>query len=190
MVSIGPSAGRAAQALAVLAMIAVLSVLAGPVSAQSEWRVYRDRETGFKVLYPPQLKAKALKRRVDNMLVVEQWTRADSKATIRLTLIDKPAGMTLAEWLSRESAGPTAQQTIAGRTAYVQEGVFEGQLNTEIWIDDPASGKIINFTQSIGGIENWQGQSVMAIKRRYLRELGDFWNMVESIQFKDEQDGQ
>ena len=186
MAVFGQSAGKTLQALAALVVLAVLSVLAGTAAAQGEWRVYRDRDTGFKLLYPPQLKAKALKRRVDTMLVVQEWTREGGKATIRLTLIDKPAGMALADWLKRESEGPTAQQTIAGRTAYVQEGVFEGQLTTEVWIDDPARGKIINFTHSVAGIENWRGQPVMTIKRRYLRELGDFWNMVESIEFKEE----
>lgn len=185
MAVISQSAGRAVQILAALMVLAVLSVLAGQASAQGEWRVYRDRDTGFKLLYPPQLKAKALKRRIEAMLVVREWSLPGGKATIRLTLIDKPAGMALADWLSRESEGPTAQQTIAGRTAYVQEGVFDGRLTTNVWIDDPASGKIINFTHSVEGIENWRGRPVMTIKRRYLRELGDFWNMVESIEFKE-----
>lgn len=186
MAAIGQSANRMMQVLAALMVFAVLSVFAAPATAQGEWRVYRDRVVGFKLLYPPQLKAKALKRRVEAMLVVQEWTRASNQATIRLTLIDKPAGMTLADWLQRESEIPTTQQTIAGRTAYVQEGVFDGRLTTDVWIDDPASGKIINFTHTVAGIENWRGQPVMKIKRRYLRELGDFWNMVESIEFKEE----
>lgn len=185
MAVFGGTARKTALALAALMMVSVLSVLAAPANAQGEWRVYRDRAVGFKLLYPPMLKAKTLKRRVDAMLVVQEWTRADSQATIRLTLIDKPAGMALEDWLKRESEGPTTQQTIAGRTAYIQEGVFEGQLNTEVWIDDPASGKIINFTHSVRGITNWQGQPVMNIKRRYLIQLRDFWNMVESIEFKE-----
>lgn len=186
MTVFGRSVGGNLQVLAALVVLAVLSVLAGQAAAQGEWRVYRDREIGFKLLYPPQLKAKALKRRIDAMVVVQEWTRDDGRATIRLTLIDKPAGMTLAEWLKRESEVPAGQQTIAGRTAYVQEGVFDGRLTTDIWIDDPASGKIINFTHTVTGIENWRGQSVMKIKRRHLRELGDFWNMVESMEFKEQ----
>lgn len=186
MAAIGQSASGMTRVLAALVVLAVLSVLAGPASAQGEWRVYRDRDTGFKLLYPPQLKAKALKRRIEAMLVVREWTRPGGQATIRLTLIDKPAGMTLADWLKRESEVPTTQQTVAGRTAYVQEGVFDGRLTTDVWIDDPASGKIINFTHAVEGIENWRGQPVMKIKRRYLRQLGDFWNMVESIEFKEE----
>lgn len=185
MAVFGQSAGKTMQALAALMVLAALSVFTVPATAQGEWRVYRDREVGFKLLYPPQLKAKALKRRVDAMLVVQEWTSAGGSATIRLTLIDKPAGMTLADWLSRESEIPAAQRTIAGRKAYIQEGVFDGRLTTDIWIDDQASGKIINFTHAVTGIENWRGQPVMKIKRRYLRELGDFWNMVESIEFKE-----
>jgi len=182
----GKRLAAAVLALAVLALGVLALGRAAPVGAQGEWRIYRNPALGFKVLYPPGLATRALNRRVGTGTVaVQEWTRAGSKATIRLTLIDKPAGTKLRDWVKREHAGKIVEHTVAGRPAFIQEGLFEGQLTTDVYLEEPKSGKVINFSHAVRGIENWMAQKLNAVKNRHRAELGDFWNMVESIRFAE-----
>ena len=116
-------------------------------------------------------------------VTVQEWTREDSQASIRLTLIDKPAGTSLREWMTRERAGRFAETTIAGQPAFIVEAVFEGQLTTDVYLEDGKSGTVINFTHTVRGITDWVGQPLIRVKNRYRTQLTDFWNMVESIKF-------
>ena len=169
----------------------VLGVVAAPgeASAQSEWLRYRNPQLGFQVLYPRRLIAKRLDLRpADGTVVVEEWTREDSPARVRLTLIDKPAGVSLREWITRESPGRFAETTVAGQPAFIVEAVFEGQLTTDVYLEDRTSGTVINFTHAVHGITDWVGQPVNRIKNRYKPQLTDFWNMVESIKFPRPED--
>jgi hypothetical protein len=180
-----PWRGFALTTIGFLAFLLAAAV-PGEATAQSEWRVYRNATLGFRVLYPPRLKAKALKLRpAEGTTVVQEWTREGGKATIRLTLVEKPAGLALREWVKRENEGRIVEMTIAGQPAYVIEGVFEGQLTTDIYLEDRKSGAVINFTHVVRGITDWMGKPVIAVKRPYRAELTDFWNMVESIKFPD-----
>jgi len=178
--------GLALAALGILGLLAA-SVLPGAAFAQSEWLVYRSPDLGFRVLYPRHLSAKKLDLRpAEGTRVVQEWAREEKKATVRLVLIDKPAGLALRDWVKRENEGRIAEMTIAGRPAYVIEGVFEGQLNTDVYMADAKTGTVINFSHAVRGISDWMGKPVTAVKRRYRGELNDFWNMVESIKFPDQ----
>jgi hypothetical protein len=162
---------------------------AGEASAQSEWLRYTNPQLGFQVLYPRRLAAKRLDLRpAEGTVVVEEWTREDSPARVRLTLIDKPAGLSLRDWINRENPGRFAETTIAGQPAYIVEAVFEGQLTTDVYLEDQKSGTVINFTHAVHGITDWAGKSVNRIKNRYRPQLTDFWNMVESIKFPQPED--
>jgi hypothetical protein len=178
-------------ALTILGVLAIFAVAAAPgeSAAQGEWLIYRSPALGFRILYPPQLRAKKLDLHpAEGTVVVEEWTREDSPATVRLTLIDKPAGLGLREWITRESPGRFAETTVAGQPAFIVEGVFEGQLTTDVYLEDMKSGTVINFTHTVRGITDWQGQPVNRIKNRYKPQLTDFWNMVESIKFPRPED--
>lgn len=173
---------------AILGFLAIFLAVAAPgeATAQSEWRVYRSPTHGFRILYPPRLTAKAMALRpAEGTAVVQEWSREGGKATIRLTLIDKPAGLGLREWVKRENEGRIAEVTIAGQPAYVIEGVFEGQLNTDVYLEDRKTGTVINFSHAVRGITDWIGKPVHRIKNRHRAALTDFWNMVESIKFPD-----
>jgi len=178
-------------ALASLGILSLFMAMAAPgeAGAQSEWRVYRSPAHGFRILYPPHLTAKALDHRpAEGTVVVQEWRREDGKALTRLTLIDKPAGLSLRDWIGREHAGRFAETTVAGQPAFVIEAVFEAQLTTEVYLEARKSGTVINFTHAVSGIADWMGQPLNRVKNRYRAELTDFWNMVESIKFRRPED--
>jgi hypothetical protein len=178
-------------ALLIVGFMAVLAGIAasGHAAAEGEWRVYRNPAHGLRILYPPQFSAKRLDLRpAEGTVVVQEWTREGGPDAIRLTVIDKPAGMSLREWITRENPGRFAPIRIAGRPAFVVEAVFEGQLTTDIYVASPKSGAVINFTHIVRGITNWAGQPVIRVKNRYRNQLRDFWNMVESTKFERPED--
>jgi hypothetical protein len=178
-------------ALTILGFLAVLTTVAatGTASAQGEWRVYRNPEHGLRILYPPQFTAKRLNLRpAEGTVVVQEWTREGGPDAIRLTVIDKPAGLSLREWIARENPGRAAPIRIAGLPAFVVEAVFEGQLTTDVYVASPKSGAVINFTHTVRGITDWAGQPIIRVKNRYRNELRDFWNMVESTKFLTPED--
>jgi len=172
----------------ILGFLAIVLAMAAPgeTAAQGEWRVYRSPSLGFRILYPPQLTAKALALRpAEGTVIVQEWSREGGNATTRLTLIEKPAGLDLGTWVKRENEGRIAEVTVAGQPAYVIEGVFEGQLNTEVYLEDRKTGTVINFSHAVRGITDWIGKPLSRIKNRHRAALTDFWNMVESIKFPD-----
>jgi hypothetical protein len=170
-----------------LALVIVVASPHGPAAAQGEWRTYRDPTLGFRVLYPPKFQLHRIAPRPGQPGSGGfEWRTPDAPVTIRLGLIDKPVGLSLAEWVKRAHEGRIAESTVAGQPAFIQEGVFEGQLITDVWFADPLTGKVIHFTHTIGGLEGWMGQPLNRVKNRHRAELDDFWNMVESIQFAEE----
>jgi hypothetical protein len=178
-------------ALLILGFMAVLAGIssAGTASAQGEWRVYRNPAHGLRILYPPRFTAKPLDLRpAEGTVTVQEWTRESGPDTVRLTVIDKPAGLSLREWITRERPGRAAPIRIAGRPAFVVEAVFEGQLTTDVYVASPKSGAVINFTHTVRGITDWAGQPIIRVKNRYRNELRDFWNMVESTKFLTPED--
>jgi hypothetical protein len=177
--------------LTILGFLAVVAGIAatGTATAQGEWRVYRNPAHGLRILYPPQFTAKRLDLRpAEGTVAVQEWTREGGPDTIRLTVIDKPAGMSLREWITRERPGRFAPIRIAGRPAFVVEAVFDGQLTTDVYVTSPKSGAVINFTHTVRGITDWAGKPVIRVKNRYRNELRDFWNMVESTKFLTPED--
>jgi len=174
-----------------LGILALCAALAGPgeAFAQGEWRVYRNPAHGLRILYPPQFTAKRLDLRpAEGTVVVQEWIREGGPDAVRLTIVEKREGMSLAEWINRESPGRFAPIRIAGRPAFVVEAVFEGQLTTDVYVASPKSGAVINFTHVVRGITDWAGQPVIRVKNRYRNELRDFWNMVESTKFQRPED--
>ena len=182
------SRGIALHFLGFLAVLVGIAA-AGTASAQGEWRVYRNPEQGLRILYPPQFTAKRLDLRpAEGTVVVQEWIREGGPDTIRLTVIDKPVGVSLREWITREAPGRFAPIRIAGRPAFVVEAVFEGQLSTDVYVTSPKSGAVINFTHTVRGITDWAGKPVIRVKNRYRNQLRDFWNMVESTKFERPED--
>jgi len=178
-------------ALLIVGFMAFLTSLAAPgdAAAEGEWRVYRNPAHGLRILYPPRFSAKRLDLRpAEGTVVIQEWTRESGPDTVRLTVIDKPAGLSLREWITRERPGRAAPIRIAGRPAFVVEAVFEGQLTTDVYVASPKSGAVINFTHTVRGITDWAGQPVIRVKNRYRNELRDFWNMVESTKFQRPED--
>ena len=178
-------------ALLIVGFMAFFTSLAAPgdAAAQGEWGVYRNPAHGLRILYPPRFAAKRLDLRpAEGTVTVQEWTREGGPDTIRLTVIDKPAGLSLREWITRERPGRAAPIRIAGRPAFVVEAVFEGQLTTDVYVASPKSGAVINFTHTVRGITDWAGQPIIRVKNRYRNELRDFWNMVESTKFERPED--
>ncbi|HUT47812.1 MAG TPA: hypothetical protein VM325_00600 [Alphaproteobacteria bacterium] len=172
----------------IFGFLAIVLAAAAPseTAAQSEWRVYRSPTHGFRILYPPSLTAKTMSLRpAEGTVIVQEWNRGGGNSSVRLTLIAKPAGLGLRDWVKREKEGRIAEVTVAGQPAYVIEGVFEGQLTTEVYLEDRKSGVVINFSHAVRGITDWVGKPVNRIKNRHRAALTDFWNMVESIKFPD-----
>ena len=171
-------------ALALFAFAATLPQ-ARPAAAQG-WRTYVDPMLGFRILYPGEFRIKRLGRDAGGgIFASHEWSHTDGKTVFRLNIIERPEGLTLADWIKREYGGRAVEHTIAGQPAYIHESLFEGQLNTDVFVIDPKSGKIVNFAHSVRGVVNPEGKPINAVKNRYRAQLTDFWNMVESIKFDD-----
>lgn len=178
---------RAAWLPAALAWLIVAAAPLAPAAAQGEWRTFRDPALGFRVLYPPKFQLQRIPPRAGEPASGGfEWRTPDAPLAIRLGLIEKPVGLSLAEWVKRAHEGRIVEHTVAGRPAFIQEAVFEGQLITDVWFAEPRTGTVVHFTYTIGGLEDWMGRPLNAVKNRHRAELDDFWNMVESIQFAEE----
>ena len=170
-----------------VALLAAISALtAFRSAAAAEWRVYNDPTLGFRILYPGALKGKKLGREVGGgIYAAHEWAHPDGKIFIRLNIIERPEGMTVLQWIKREYEGSVVEHRVAGQPAFIRESLFEGQLNTEVFVVDPKSGRIVNFTHSVRGVANPEGKPLNVVKNRYRDPIASFWNMVESIKFDD-----
>lgn len=170
--------------VAILAAISVLTAFRAADAA--EWRVYRDPTLNFRILYPGAFTGKKLGRDVGGgIYAAHEWQDAGGKYFVRLNIIERPEGMTVLQWIKREYEGSVVEHRLAGQPAFIRESLFEGQLNTEVFVVDPKSGRIVNFTHSVRGVVNPEGKPLNVVKNRHSDQIRSFWNMVESIKFDD-----
>ena len=154
----------------------------GSASAEEagSWRFYRNATPAFTVLYPQTLSARHVGKRLgaDTMLV-EEWRLPEGAGDIQLTVTDRPAGGSVADWIKSQVGGNAVPIDIASMRGATVESLSDGVYAIAIYLDETTSGKVIGFTLSMRNVP--PGTTLAQAKSRYRPRATDFWRMVESI---------
>jgi hypothetical protein len=171
---------------AALALLLLGLVPSGAARAEQEesWRFYRNAAPPFTVLYPTTLATKRVgKRLAPDTMLVQEWQLPGGAGDIRLTLGDRAAGTSLADWMRSQVGGDALPADVSGLHAASVESLADGVFTTTVYIDEPKSGKIIGFTLAIRNLP--PGTTLAAAKAANRARVTEFWRMVESLKLDE-----
>jgi len=120
---------------------------------QESWRFYRNGSPPFTILYPSTLATRRVGRRLAaGTMLVQEWRLPDAAGEIHLTITDAPAGGGFSDWMQSQVGGNALPVEIAGLRGATVESLADGVYTIAVYLDEPSSGKIIGFTQSIRNV--------------------------------------